>query len=185
MGEKHVKSAIELAMEKVSKMPKLKSEEIKEHREREWVSIGEAAANKYIQGTLRTTHLATELSKYPGDNGRIVRSALLATLTRSISLEDTETNGRMFEALQAVEPREKLGRVRDGLDTLMVDYQLKKQQEYVSLVKKEKTRLQRLGISGSAVLPNLVEDEAWRQKLKEIIQRYDSKLNALKKQLPH
>jgi len=70
MGEGRIKSAIELAMEKIAGMPSLHPEEIRRHHEKEIIARGEALAQKYLQIKGRRPALTEELSKYSEDEAR-------------------------------------------------------------------------------------------------------------------
>src|SRR5512137_2431855 len=59
--EEGIKSAFELAMERISGLPKLTPEEKAEQKEREYAPIGTSIAVKYMDGALADSELPIQL----------------------------------------------------------------------------------------------------------------------------
>ena len=72
MGE--IKSAWELAMEKVEKLGKLSPEELRRQKEDKCGSIGQVLAEKYLSGS-SLRELKTELDKQKGEERELVMAA--------------------------------------------------------------------------------------------------------------
>jgi len=72
MEDGKIKSALEIAMEKVAKMADLTPKEIREQKDREYRPRGEVTASKYLSHVIKNTDLAVELSKYQGEEGEVV-----------------------------------------------------------------------------------------------------------------
>ena len=78
MGEEGIKSALEIAMEKISRLPELTPEEIAGQKEREYMPIGEALCQRYLNGAITDKDLSFELEKCHGDKEHIVRRTLVS-----------------------------------------------------------------------------------------------------------
>ena len=73
---KQIKSSIELAMEKMAKLPKLTKDEIRERQEKEYAPQGQTLARELLTGVLAETRLEVELFRHTrakAFSGRIVR----------------------------------------------------------------------------------------------------------------
>ena len=66
MKEEKIKSALEIAMEKVSDLPELTREEIEEQKEKEYGPVGDAVAKKYLSGTISDGELPPLMSLLNG-----------------------------------------------------------------------------------------------------------------------
>ena len=183
MAEDRIKSALEIAMEKVAKLPKLTPQEIREQKEREYVPRGKVIASKYLARAIRVTDLEIELGKYQGEEAQIVRKAFLSTLCQSIRLEQADQSQRALEGMRA-----------SGID---VDYEVVKEEfaetcsafnraqekTFETLEKAQKEMLHRFGISGSAVRPNVTENKDVQNELQQMRQPYESRITELKERL--
>ena len=99
---KQIKSSIELAMEKMAKLPKLTEDEIRERQEKEYGPQGQAIARRFLTGDLPETRLEVELFKHEDERGKIVRKAFSTSLCQAIDLEDAETTAKVLEAIKAL-----------------------------------------------------------------------------------
>ncbi|MBU2512889.1 hypothetical protein KJ966_16240 [bacterium] len=179
-----VKSAIELAMEKVAKMPKIDSQEIEEHKKQEFMAVGEGLANQLLKGTLRRKNLQAELGKYDENKRKLVINSLLQVLKKTVNFEDPSVNQLVFEIIAEIEPKTNIEKINEELSLLIDDYQQQKQLDYALLVKEERNRLKEMGISGSAITPNIHETEIWKNKLGEILSSYQEKLEVIYNMFP-
>jgi hypothetical protein len=178
-----IKSTIELAMEKAARMPRLTKEEIRQRQEEEYGPRGRAIAERFLTGDLAETGVDAELEKYQGEEGEIVRRAFLAALCRSIDLEVAETLTRAFEGIEALVCDDPLEEVSKRLSGIFRDYEQQRQQEFARAEETESAILRDLGISGSAIRPNLQHNERWREKRSELLQRFRPQLDEIKREL--
>jgi len=184
LEDKRIKSALEIAMERAASMPDLTQEELAEQKEKEYQPRGAAIGRRYLEGALKERDLQTELSKYQGQEGEIVKQAFLLTLNQSIKVESKSISLRALNGIKAVEPSADLGEIKKQIEAIFDEFgrQVKRQiRRYEAL---ETERFQKLGISGSAIKPNLEESQAWQAELKRIQSDYDSKISKLKENLP-
>ncbi len=180
MGGKKVKSAFELAMEKVAEMPSLDKKEIQKKHEEEYMAEGEAIVQQYLQGALRQKDIEPKIVGYQEDIGRLVKKGILNTIKDLISLGDTNRNKKNFQLLQIIEPAIDTEGIQIELNTMIDEFKQQIQQEYSIMVKVGMDQLKKIGISGDAAIPNLRESEAWKEKFLELQQGYNSKLGVLK-----
>ncbi len=179
MKEERIKSALEIAMEKISDLPELTREEIEEQKEKEYGPIGEALAMKYLSGTISDSELPLELAHYSEARGRIVRRSLVAGFCREIKLENEESgSARALKGFKLL-ASEKSGfveRMEDEFRKIIDEYSRIKEEKSRQFEVLAKERLVKLGISGSAVRPNLSEDADWKEQLREIQNLFEARL---------
>ncbi len=180
---KKVKSAYELAMEKVSKMPSLDSGEIQKQRETEYRAEGEAIVKQYLQGILRQKDIEPKIAKYQENSVGLIKKGILTTICDLISLADNEKNEKGFQLLQIVQPDMDTKVFQTKLNSMIDEFKQEIQKEYSALVKIEMKQLTEIGISGNAAIPNLRESEDWKARFLELQQNYNSKLASLKNQM--
>ena len=101
MAEDRIKSAREIAMERLARMPALTPEELNEQREKEYGPRGKGIAGRYLDGPLRSSDLAGELRRYQGKEGEVVRKAFVSALCDAISLRDEAKSVRAIEGINA------------------------------------------------------------------------------------
>lgn len=184
MEEHRIKSAWEIAQEKIASMPDLTTEEFNKQKEREFEPVGEAIAKKYLRGAIRATELKTELSKYHGAEGQIVKRALISSLSQSIGLGDAARCKRAMEGFQVFAgANSRFGEFRNAFEGIFDEFEQETQRQRQAFETLEKERLQKLGISGSAVRPNVSERQDWQQAQSRIRQSYDVKVDKLRKDL--
>lgn len=183
MEDKRIKSALEIAMERAASMPGLTQEELAEQKEREYQPRGAAIARRYLEGALKERDLQTELSKYRGQEGEIVKRAFLLALNQSIKLESKSISLKALEGVKAVEPTANLGEMKRQIEAIFDEFSQRLERRIPRYEALEKEKLQQLGISGSAVKPNLEESQTWQAELKRIQSEYDSRISKLKENL--
>ena len=184
MEDNRIKSAREIAMEKVARMPDLTPEERRQQKEREFRPRGEAIARRYLAGAIRDAALRTELGKYRGEEGRMVVAAFVSFMCQSIGLEDFDQSHRATEGMRSALANDSdLDEMRKELEETRAKFEQAARQAYLAFETKEKERLAGLGISGSAVRPNPNENEGWQQELAEIRLRCAPELDQLKAKL--
>jgi hypothetical protein len=180
---KQIKSSIELAMEKMAKLPKLTKEEIRERQEKEYGPQGQAIARKFLTGALAETKLEVELFKHEDERGDIVRTAFSASLCQAIDIEDAETTAKVLDAVEVLVQGDHLEETAGRLDTILRDYERQKQRELSKIEEAESARVRDLGISGSAIRLNLRENERWQQRRGELQQAFRPKVDEIKQEL--
>jgi hypothetical protein len=186
LEEERIKSAFEIAMERISSLPELTPEEIVEQKEKEFKPAGLAISHKYFQGRISEDDLPSELSRHQGEKGEIVRRAFVSCLCQAIQLEDAAKADKALGGLVALAEGEKgdfRKTVQGNYLQARSDFERDAQMEfkkYDSLIRKD---LENAGIRGSAVRPNLAENEKWLHVLSRIRQEYEPRLEKIKNEL--
>jgi len=179
LKEEKIKSALEIAMEKVSDLPELTREEIEEQKKKEYGPVGDAVAKKYLSGTISDGELPQQLARHSGAQGLIVRHALVSSLCREIRLDnDRETSGRALQGLNLLssEKSETVERIGHEFWEIVDEFIKNKEEKSRQFEVLAIERFRKIGIAGSAVRPNLNEDAHWKEQLLEIQNVYEPRL---------
>jgi hypothetical protein len=167
MVNREIKSSIELAMEKVARMSKLTPEELAEQQRKELSPLGKALALKFTEGRIDAKELATELGRYREEEATIVRQALLSELKQSLGLDDAGKNDRVFEALEALGHGIGSGGLRVDAGEITAEYQKEKERIESRFAREYEASLQKRGVSGSSLRPNLRDSRVLKARLEE------------------
>jgi hypothetical protein len=181
--EERIKSALEIAMERISAMPDLTPEEMAAQKEKQYRPIGEAMARRYLNGLLNEKELPAELGKYPPDQEPIIRRALVSNLCHALRLEgDQESAGTAMKGILEIEPGKSslIERTAEEFRRLIRDFEQEKREKSASIAA---SALQPLGISGTAVRCNPAENKHLLDALKEMRRLYEPRLEALSARL--
>ena len=183
MGE--IKSAWELAMEKVEKLGKLSPEELRRQKEEKYGSIGQGLAEKYLTG-LALRDVKIELDKYKGEERELVRAALASKLIDAIELGDAERLSKVLEGISELnlKSREGLAGIRAEIEQLFAECREAEQKKRREVETAARGVLHQLRISGSAigsVNPEVVPE--WKNELDKIALPYRERLDSLKARL--
>jgi hypothetical protein len=183
LKEEDIKSAFELAMEKISDLPELTPEEIDEQKKKEYGPVGDAVAKKYLSGTISDWELPLELARHSEAEKRIVRSACIAGLCREMRLEnerDVLTKAMKGLKLLAPEKSDAVERIGNGFWEVFNEFAEKREEESRRYEVCAVEKLRKLGISGSAVRPNLGEDADWKEQLRRMQKLYEPRLEEIR-----
>lgn len=180
MAKKEIKSTLEIAMEKVAKMPKLSPEETLERREREFGPRGRGIATRYLDGALRLADLEIEICRFQDEEREVVKRALESTLCDAIDLEEMDGSRKALEALQALAKGPGLEHSAQELESIHSGYLRQKEEALAEFEKRQTGELRELGISGSAVRPNPEVSPDLQQRLREIRQSFSSRIEKFK-----
>jgi hypothetical protein len=181
MGE--IKSAWEIAMEKVEKLGKLSPEELKKQREKEFTLIGQALAEKYLAG-LDLWQLEVELDKYKGEEKDWVKKLTAKELIQLIELGNYQRLEKAIEGISYLIEDGGVGNIREEVKRLFDEYEQAGREMREEIERSGREILHQLRISGSAIEainPRAKED--WQQNLDESAQPYKERLEELKQRL--
>ncbi len=178
MDDDTVKSALEIAMERISAMPKLTPEEITEQKEQQYKPIGEALGRRFLQGSIREADLLSELKSDDKEQHRTVRRFCIVTLCGSIQLEDEDAADKAFSGLDVLAGKgnEFCNDIRSEWDPIRNDFERQKEEKYAEFEKIAYEDLHRCGISGSAVRPNLNENESLHMELETLSRAFEPRI---------
>jgi len=180
-----IKSAWELAMEKVDKLGKLSPEELRKQREDKCRSIGQGLAERYLGGML-LRDLKLELDKRKSEERQLVGEALASKLIDAIELGDAGRLSKVIEGISELNLRsaEGLAGVRAEIEELFGEFPEAEQKKRREVETAARGVLHKLRISGSAigsVNPEVVPE--WKNELDKIAQPYRERLDGLKARL--
>jgi hypothetical protein len=183
MGEEGIKSALEIAMEKISRLPELTPEEIAGQKEREYMPIGEALCQRYLNGAITDKDLSFELEKCHGDKEHIVRRALISSLCRSIQLENLPNANMALKGIMFLfaGQNKAVERLTGDFQRILEEFVRDRDGKYGEFQAQARDRLNKLGISGSAIRINPNEDKFWQAELRRIRHTYEPRLSNLRK----
>jgi len=183
VAEDRIKSAREIAMERLANMPALTPEELAEQREKEYGPRGIAIARKYLDGTLRSSELKRELKHYRGKDGEAVRKAFVSTLCKSIGLRDEAKSVKAIDGIAAVAGKADLAGMKQEIETISGEFRRQEEQRRAVYEDLEMENLNDLGISGTAVRPNVAGSEDWQQELAGIEAGYGERIGIIREKL--
>jgi hypothetical protein len=184
--EEQIKSALELAMERISAMPELTPEEIAAQKEKEYGPIGTALAVKYMSGAIASGDLPAELNRHSLDRRPVIRRALVSNLCRAILADSAlEIVMKAFDGMSQIAPEKEtfLATMREKVSRILEELKAAEAVSLRKFVDLAYGKLRNLGISGSAVKPNMSESEEWKEELGRIKQVCEPKLENLRKAL--
>lgn len=171
-----IKSAVEIALEKTSGM-KATPEEIRALNEKELEARTSGLVAKYVDGEKGLKELEKELSKGEEEERGKTRSAMLKELLSSIELG--VDNERAIEGLTALgggDTGRELEELKSILQAFDLEHTKAEEQRSSTLLGELKAR----GVGGSALLPNLEDDEKWRAASLELRTAHEAKLDKLR-----
>ncbi|MFC2069247.1 hypothetical protein ACFLTP_09630 [Chloroflexota bacterium] len=183
MEDKKIKSALEIAMEKVAKMLDLTPQEIRGQKEREYGPRVEVIASRYLSRVLKNRDVAVELSKHQGEEGEIVRKVFLSSLCRAIQLDDADKSRRAIEGIQALDIDFDFEGARGEFEEISSAFNREREKTNQKLEESQREILYGLGISGSAVRPNAKEKVDCQNELNQMRVPYDMRIDKLKDKL--
>ena len=193
MGEE-IKSALEIAMEKVEKLG-----EVTEEERLRWknVPLGEKLAARYLKQNL---NLLAELGKFDEDAKKYVIEGIQDVLIRNIELPRNDysrkKNKRVMDGVKLLK-KDKVGvenafsRMRRIFDHYVEQGEQQRKQAYESLKADFEARIQQALKQQMGSMANMkinVESqpqfqEEWRRMLAQLDMQYTSVLNEYKKEL--
>ncbi len=180
MEEERVKSALELAMERISAMPELTPEEIAAQKEKQYGPLGEALAGRYLSGLVNEDELPEQIEKLPVEQRLIVRRALISGLCRTLQLEgDLRSAEKALIGLRhAVSPKASyIEKAAEDYWLIVRELSQEKEKQSAAI---EAAALKPLGIGGTAVRCNPAENLYWTEELKKLRQLFEPRLKSLR-----
>ena len=179
-----MKSAWELAQERANRLGKLSAQEKEEQDRQTYRQIGQALAQKLLDGSPRLD-VAAELSKHAEKGRETIKQATIEHLVAAIELTATEgiagAKG-IIEAISSLKP--DLQPRAEEVSQLIQEYELAQQKIRQELEGDTRETLHQLRISGPAVGPINIEDNPqWQTAQQGLAASFAPRLNALKQAL--
>lgn len=186
MEDDGIKSAFELAMERIAALPRLTAEEIAEQKEKENAPVGAALAVKYLQGAISEDDLPAELNRFDEERRRIIRRAFLTALVQELRLDNEPEKVKLALAGVAAVRPDNVGRCEQAardFSQILHEFEAEKEGRRNEFLSAAIRRMKELGISGSAVRPNLKENEDWQKAMQELAGAYEPRLQQIRSML--
>lgn len=179
-----LKSAWEIAQERVNRLGKLSTGEREEQEKQRYRQIGQALAQKWLDSS-RHVDMGAELNKH-GEKGReMIKQALIGHLTEAIAftnVQSIDTTKRLIEAISSVQP--ELRPQAEEMAGLLHEYEEAEQKLRQELEGDYRETLHRLRISGTAVgAINLEASDKWQLARNELLEVFTPALDDLKRAL--
>jgi hypothetical protein len=177
MGE--IKSTLDLAMERTRKIS-ISQEEREEIKTKEILQKVVGLSNRYREGLLSLNEIQREIQRMDEKTERLVRETLLSQWIDALSLGDEDE--RFLKGVELLKNRD-VDEVRKKLHRLIIEYQREREKTKQEVRTQSIDALRRIGISGSAVEPNIEGTEPLEKELKKLDHHYRVKLEEVKGQL--
>ncbi len=177
MGE--IKSTLELAMERTKKFA-ISEREREEIKQKEVLQKATAFFHRFRDGDLLLNDILKQIDRMEKKTATQVKECLVSQWIDSLSLDDEEE--KILKGIESLGQR-NIDKVKQKFRSLMSQYRDEKQ-KVKEMVKAQRTEILRTGgIYGSAVEPNLEEDELWIKENEKLGHSYKTMLDGIKEQL--
>jgi len=179
-----LKSAREIAQEKVNRLGKLSAEEKEQQARQGYRQIGQVLAQKWLDSSQKLD-MTAELNKHEEKDREIIKQAVIEHLVEAI--EFTTTQGinsvkRVIEAISTLGP--ELQPRAEEIVQLVQEYEGAEEKIRQELESDYRETLHQLRISGTAVdAINIETDHKWQLARQRLVEAFTPRLNDLKQAL--
>ncbi|MEW6143165.1 MAG: hypothetical protein AB1597_08480 [Chloroflexota bacterium] len=178
-----IRSAREIAAEKVEKIGRLSEDEQRRLKEQEIGQAGVALAEKYL-GSSDERVLEDAFERYGVEERKLLGKAVLEWLLQTVELRPPGRLDTVIRGIASLPGTEKLGPGIVRLRDVFAHYQTAENDIRGQIDREGKEALHRLRISGTAVGEiNIRARPEWEQKVKGLSEPYIQELEAVKKEL--
>ena len=180
MSDDRIKSAFEIAMEKVRAIGEPTEAEVREYRVKEFRPYGKVIAENFLARKIKESGLSFQLGEYTGEARGIVERAFIETLVDAITLDQAERSRQAISGIQAVRTGPDIAELRSRYDAMHTDYvalQNTAREEIEAVLNRE---LSSEGIGGSAVRPVIRSSTLWKDREKDVQIDLRERLRALR-----
>jgi len=166
MGE--IRSTLDIIMEKTKDL-KISDEEKEAFKEQEMTGKIKGLIQKFLDGIIDMEQLRGEVSGLVEKGGDMVKRLIREESVSRIELEGN--NEPLFRLLEEI-----TGSEVDSLREVLKAFEKRLEREKDTREQGFKKRLEKQGISGSAVLPNIHADPEWSRYVSEIKEEFQERL---------
>jgi hypothetical protein len=174
-----IKSTLELALERTKKIS-ISEEDREEIKRKETALKVSSLFHRYREGHLPLTEVLGEIERMDQRTRAMVKETLLSQWIDALSLD--EVDERLLRGIAVLKDQE-MHEVRIKLDHLLSQYREEREKVKQEMKVRLEETLRSEGIYGSAVEPNVENDQTWKENLENLKQFYHAKLKDLKEQL--
>jgi hypothetical protein len=168
MGE--IRSTLDIIMEKTKGLT-MSEKEKKAFKEQEMAGKVKGLIQKFLDGILDMDQLKGEVAGLGEKGGDMVKR-----LIREESVSRIEPEGDNEALLRLLE--EVTGSDARSLREVLKEFQQRLEREKAALEKKLRKELEKQGISGSAVIPNISADTEWAHYLSEMRDEFHERISS-------
>jgi hypothetical protein len=170
MGE--IKSTLEIIMEKTKGLT-LTEEEKEAFRRKEVEGKAKGVLQKLLDGLMDIENLKKEISSFDGKGQEIAKEVVIKECVHRVDLE--ADNSLLFDIL------EKVACVGTApFQKILSEFHRDLDQKRGVLEKAFREQIQKKGISGSAVLPNLNADQEWTNYVLNAKERFREEVRKIR-----
>ena len=166
MGE--IRSTLDIIMEKTKDL-KISDEEKEAFKEHEMTGKIKGLIQKFLDGIIDMEQLRGDVSGLVEKGGDMVKRLIREESVSRIELEGN--NEPLFRLLEEI-----TGSEVDSLREVLKAFEERLEREKDTREQGFKKRLEKQGISGSAVLPNINADPEWSRYVSEIKEEFQERL---------
>lgn len=168
MGE--IMSTFDIIMEKTKDLT-MSDEEKKAFKEQEMAGKVKGLIQKFLDGILDMDQLGVEVTGLAEKGGDMVKRVIREESVSRIELEGN--NGPLLRVLEEI-----TGSDADSLREVLKEFEQRLEREKVSREEGLKKTLEKQGISGSAVVPNINADPEWSRYVSEMRNEFLERLTS-------
>ena len=168
MGE--IKSTMDIIMEKTKGLT-MSDEEKAEYRQQELTGKVRVLIQKFLEGGLKLDKFKVEMAALSGKQEGVVKRIIFEESIPHIQLgEQNEPIFQIFKETAGMDARS----IRE-MERVFIDRVAK---ERTDREKSLREKLEKQGVSGSAVIPNIEADPAWRQYVSDENENFRAKIHS-------
>jgi len=176
-----IKSAWEIAQERVNRLGKLSAEEQRQQKEQECRQIAAGIVQKYLDSS-ESHDIAAMLDKYSGEEKRLIKLELFSLLTEAITFDSQTRAEKAAQGIVVIKPKSQplIGRIID----LLTEYHQAGKKIKKEVETRTKEVLHQLRISGSAIGEiNIEASPQWQQNRQRFKKPLEQQVDVLKQEL--
>jgi hypothetical protein len=174
-----MKSAKEIALERVEKLDRISPEELKEEKARKCAELGRQLALRYLTAR-KPGEIEEELLKYSGEERNMVERSLWQDMVCKLELGNHDHLSFLLELASRMK-NEIIGKAGPEINNVFYSYQEAVEKSKREIRNEGKNVLHQLRISGDAVGDiNLRAREEWKGRIKATALPYEQELGRIK-----
>lgn len=174
-----IKSTLELALERTKKMA-ISEKEKEEIRQKEFLEKAKGLFHRYREGHAPLSELQKESERMDDKTSAAVKDFLLSQWIDALSL--TEEDERLIKGIEWLKQGD-VEEVRDRLRHLLSQHREDMEKTRQEVRARLEEALNREGIAGSAVVPNVEGNLLWKETVEKLDHLYAGKLEQIRKHL--
>ncbi|MFU8796526.1 MAG: hypothetical protein ACNA7X_04450 [Dehalococcoidia bacterium] len=179
-----LKSAWEIAQERVSRLGKLSADEQRQQQRQRCHQVGLVLAGKWLDGSEKMD-LALEIGQHGEDDRPMVRDSVIQQLVQAIEPASAGSIERVTKGIEGINTlAPELGPGLDEIRRLLHEYEEAEREARQEVEGSYRETLHRLRISGTAVAGiNIEATEEWQAARQRLVEAFSPRFEDLKRAL--